>query len=228
MKRKMNQGILTLACLLWSPRAFGCAAHVIRGGEGDGDDPKGAGELHGGTDLKSLGAVFCACSDDGGGVVDGEGAPEAELILGEVEQVAEEGEEEESYGVEDEDDAHGDGDFFFVGIGYGGERGDGGASADGGAHGDEERGFAADFEDAAQEQAEGGGGRDGDGGVQEARGARVEDGLKVHAEAEQNDGDLEEKLGEGRGFLFVGVLREEAEEDAKQKRRWAGRQIRRR
>jgi hypothetical protein len=190
-------------------------------GEGDGDDPEGADEFDGDGDSERAGAVAGGCADDGAGVVDGEGGPEAELLLGEVEVVSECGEEEEGDGVEDEDRAEGDGHGFFAGIEDRAEGGDGAAAADGSSGADEGGRDALDAEEAAEEEAEGECKGDADGGVEESGASGGEDLGEVHGEAEEDDGGLEEEVGELMGFRGEGVESEECKDESEgESERW--------
>ena len=74
------------------------------------------------------------------------------------------------------------------------------------------------MENLAECEAEDHGGGDTDGGVGEAGAAGVGDLLDVHAEAEGDDGGLEEELGEAGGFGAEGVVDREPEGDAADQR----------
>ena len=163
---------------------FGAAAPNDGGADGHGDDPEGAGELDGCGDGEGDSSIARGGADDRAGVVDGESGPEAELGLGEMQGVADDGKDEERDRVEDEDGAHGDGHGFFAGIGDRGESGDGAATADGGSGGDEEaRGFG-NAEQEGEADAEEHGEGNAEGGVDEAGAADADDLAEVHAEAE--------------------------------------------
>ena len=64
------------------PLDFGFRVTGERGCECKGDDPKRAGQLNGGADGQSSGAVFGGGSHDRTGVVDGEGDPKGQTATG--------------------------------------------------------------------------------------------------------------------------------------------------
>ena len=171
-----------------------------RGDERERDDPESAGEFDGGADGESGGAVFGGGAYDGTGVVNGESRPEPELRLGHVQGVSDEWKQEEGNRVEDEDGAQGDSHLFFAGIGNGTDGGDGAATANGGAGADEEGGLFSDLQQIAEAQAEQHRDSDAGGGVDEAGASGVENLMEVHAEAEGNDGSLQEKFREALAF----------------------------
>src|SRR5215469_4264878 len=123
-----------------------CAAFQGKGGDQrQRDDPKGAGEFDSGADGQSGGAVFGGSANDGAGVVDGQGGPEAELRLAHFERVADDWKCEQGDGVENEDGTKRDSHFFFVGVGDRADGGDRAAAADGRAGANQEGGFFCDL-----------------------------------------------------------------------------------
>ena len=76
----------------------------MKGGvERKGNDPQGASELHGGCDTQGLVAIGRPGTDYGARIVDGDGGPGAELLLGEPKQMAQRREEEKCHSVQHED-----------------------------------------------------------------------------------------------------------------------------
>jgi hypothetical protein len=146
--------------------------------------------------------------------MNGEGRPEAELLLREMQSGADHRKGEQGDGVEHEDRSERDGHLLIVGLGDGADGGDGTASADGCAGGDQKRSDVADSEEMSEGEACGQGGGDADGGVEESGGSRVEDLVQIHAEAEHDDRDLEEKSRELAGVQLIGMSDREAVEQA--------------
>src|SRR6266403_4477197 len=57
------------------------------GGQGQGDDPEGAGEFDGGADYQCLWSVLRGGADDGAGVVNRQCGPESKLRLRKMKRV---------------------------------------------------------------------------------------------------------------------------------------------
>ena len=106
----MNQGIEILAF----PSPLLVASEIPHGEECEGYDPKGTGAFYERGEFAGLRSVGFPGAHHGARVVDGDCRPRSELGLRKVEQVAEGREDEEGYGVEDEDDAERDGHFVLI------------------------------------------------------------------------------------------------------------------
>jgi hypothetical protein len=184
------------------------------GADGQRDDPEGAGELYGGADDEGDGAVFGRGTDDRAGVMNGERGPEAELFLRQMERGADGGEEQKRDGIQNENGAHRDGDFFVAGLDDRGDGGYGAASTDGGTGGDQKCGGFFDAEEAAEEQTENHGEGDAERGVDESAAAGFQDFVKIHAKAEGHHRSFEQEFGEFATIALVGMSEGEAEGQA--------------
>ena len=109
--------------------------------------------------------------------------------------MADRGEDEQRYGVEQEDRSHGNTNFFLVRAGDRGDGGDRTSPADGGARGNQERCLSCDLEQAAKEQAKQHGSADAKRGVNKTGAAGVHHLLQIHAESQGHDGGLQQMLG---------------------------------
>lgn len=141
--------------------------------------------------------------------MDGDAGPGAELRVGEMKRVPDDGEEVERAGVQEEDGGGGDGHVAGGGTDGGADGGDGGPAADRGARAEEDREFLAGFEELPEEEPEGEGAEDGGRGEEEALGGGGEELAEVHAQAQRDDAGLDEEAGE---FLSVGLEGGEVEE----------------
>ena len=101
-----------------------------------------------------------------------------------------------------------------LGVGDGRDGGDGAAAADGGAGADEKGLFLADMQELAEQHSQREGEGDADGGVKEAGAADVDDLAEIHAEAETDDGGLQQKLREAVALCLEVVDGGESEDDA--------------
>src|SRR5215470_16156051 len=90
-----------------------------RGGQGDRDNPKSAGQLHGGANEQSFRTVAGGGANDRTGIVDGQRRPKAELRLRQMQERAEGRKDQERNGVQHEDGAQRYGHFFRIGLQYG-------------------------------------------------------------------------------------------------------------
>ena len=164
--------------------------HVGGGKKRDRNDPKRARQFHGGADSERLRSVFRGRSDHRTGVVNREGGPETELILAQMQGMANRGKEKQGDRVEQKDCPHGDTDLFLIRAGNRGNGGDRASATDGSARGDQEGSLSGDLKQAAKEQAKQHGARDADRRVKETGTAGVHDLLQVHAKSQGNDGHL--------------------------------------
>ncbi len=128
--------------------------------------------------------------------MDGERGPKAELILAQVQSVANRGEDKQGDGIEQEDRSHGDADLFLIRTGDRGDGGDRTSATDGGAGCDQERRLSGNFKHNAKQQAKQYGTADANRGVEKPRTACVHHLLQIHAEPQGNDRRLQQKLGQ--------------------------------
>ncbi len=138
--------------------------------------------------------------------MDGESGPKAELILAQVQGMANRGEDKQGDGVEQEDCSHGDTDLFLVRAGDRGDGGDGTSTTDGGARRDQEGRLSGNLKQTAKEQAKQHGAADADRGVKEAGAAGVHHLLQIHAESQGDDGRLQQQLGQRTALGAEGML----------------------
>lgn len=174
----------------------------IGNGEGDWDDPEGALQLDGGGNTECIvaGGIYIA---RGGtyyraGIVNGDGAPGAELLGRKAEVVPNGWEYEERNGIEDENSAECNADLVVVGFDDGGYCGYSATAANGGAIGNEGRGVVVYLEFFAQEPAGSQGNTNGAYRKQKTFFTGLHGMFEIHAEAQANDGYLQEH---GSGLL---------------------------
>ena len=198
------------------------------GDEGKRNDPEGASKLDGGGDGERAGAIFRGSTNDGAGVVDGQRGPQAELLLGHVEQVSEDGKHEKRDGVEDKDSAESHGHFFVVGLSDRSDCGDSTAAADGGTRADEKCGLLGNVNQVTEPKAEQHRQGDAGGGVEEAGASGLQDFVQVHAEAEGYDGGLQQEFREVLAFDVKRMGERKSVDQATQKsKRWGDQATRR-
>src|SRR5208337_546075 len=97
---------------------------------------QGPDKLGGGGHQEGLGTIGRRGADDARSVVNGQGSPQPEAVLGQAEVVADGGEDEQGGGVEQEDNSQGGAGLLVVGSNHWGRGGNGTTATDGGAHAD--------------------------------------------------------------------------------------------
>ena len=188
------------------------------GHEGEGQNPEGACALYHGGNLKALVAVGRCGAHHGTGVVDGDGGPFAELLVGKSQEVAQRRENQEGEGVQYENRSQGNAHLLVIGIYHGGHSRDGGTAANGSAAAHEIGGLWIHLDHFTHNETEHHDRCDGDDGEHHAVLAGGESRLQVHAEAKSHYAALQQVL---LGFLRELGERRTAEnkgvDDARQK-----------
>ena len=149
--------------------------------------------------------------------MDGNGAPQSELVLRETEQVSDEREDHEGDGIQQEDNTERYGYLLLRCIDCGSYGGYRAATAYRRAGGYQMGGFARHFEPSAHEVAEYEDGRNRGDGEAQPFAAHLQGALHVHSEAKPYDRCLEQDV---RGLvveLRIGMAEEQGEEKAADK-----------
>ena len=148
-----------------------------------GNYPQGACQLDGRGHFEGFVAVGGGGSDNRTRVVDGNGAPQSELVLREAEQVSDEREDHEGDGIQQEDNTERYGYLLLRCIDCGSHGGYRAATAYRRAGGYQMGGFARHFEPSAHEVAEYEDGRNRGDGEAQPFAAHLQGALHVHSEA---------------------------------------------
>ena len=117
------------------------------------DDPQGARQLYRDGYLQGLVAVPGGGAYHRAGVVDGDGAPPAKLLLGKMQQAPQDRKEKKSYRIQDKNNADGNRDLLLPRLDNRRNSGDSASSTDGRTRGYQVRHFFIHFQEAAKKNA---------------------------------------------------------------------------
>ena len=173
--------------------------------QGHGDDPQDPGQLDGGRHLQGLVAIGQRRPHHRAGVVDAQGGPPAEPLLGEAQGPADQGKGDQPHRVQQEDHAQGRGSLMLLGGDDRRHGRDGAATANGGADVDEQAGVAAHPHAPGEPDAQGQGQGDAYGGGAQAAEPGLEHHPEIHPGPQAHHRPSQERMDPSPEAILMGI-----------------------